>query len=72
MCDKIHYVEAEGLVHVRSLCQSRDRATVVSETIYMFPAAWLWSPQSSRKAYGTVIYRPCCRLLGITDCVLGC
>ena len=26
-------MEAEGLVHVRLLCQSRDRATVVPETI---------------------------------------
>ena len=26
-------MEAEGLAHVRLLCQSRDRATVVSKTI---------------------------------------
>ena len=69
MCGEIHYVEAEGLVHVRLLCQSRGRATVVSETIIR---SLLAVEPGILKESLCNCNRLCSRLLGVTDCVLGC
>ena len=69
MCGEIHYVEAEGLVHVRLLCQSRDRATVVSETIIR---SLLVVEFAILQESLCDCNRLCYWLLGVADCVLGC